>query len=285
VDGSTVRPPSLPDAPESLWQVEPTSSDRYAGWCQEGALGRVFGGQVAAQALAAAGAALGDGWCPASLHAYFIRGGRSSTPVEYDVVRLGQVDATMCIAHVSASQDGKPIFLLDAALRPCVPTLPPTLGGEDPDGWTPSEPYESRWLAEHSRRGPFELRFVDRPSRMAGRRGEVVDGQRFWFRAADRLPDEWFHHACALVYASDMSLVSMALAVHGLPGRQPEVEAASLDHAVWLHQAARADEWVLFEQQHATSAGGRGLTSGRLVARTGQVVATIRQEVLQRLPS
>ncbi len=277
--------PALPETADGLWQLEATARDRYQGWCREGALGRVFGGQVAAQALAAANADLPEGWVPASLHAYFVREGRSAAPVDYHVSRLDEQRPDVRIRRIAAGQADKPILIMDAAYRPAAFSLPPLVGGPEPAAWTPSGPDEARWLAQHSRRARFDLRFVDRPSRIAGTRGDVVDGQRYWLRTADRLPDVWIHHACALVYASDMFLVSTALAIHGLPGRRPEVEAASLDHAVWFHRAARADEWVLYEQRSATSAGGRGLTTGRLLDRSGELIATARQEVLQRLPS
>jgi acyl-CoA thioesterase-2 len=235
----------------------------------------------------AAGTDLSDGCRPASLHAYFVREGRSAAPIDYRVSHLNDQDPAVRIRHVTASQSGKPILILDVSFLACEspPPLPALGSGPDPAGWIPPGPDEARWLAEHSRRSQFELRFADKPSPVAGRSGEVASSHRFWLRTLDRLPDYVTQHACALTYASDMYLVSTALAAHGLPGRRPDVEAASLDHGIWFHQPARADDWVLYEQESVTSAGGRGLTSGQFLDRTGSVVATVRQEVLERLPA
>jgi acyl-CoA thioesterase-2 len=282
--------------------LEQIAFDRFRGWCRDGLVGRVFGGQVAAQALAAAGADLVHGWLPISIHAYFVREGRSAAPIEYrvermdvermdvermDVERTDQDDPEVRLRRITASQSDRAILILDAAFHApgCDSKLVPFTPGPEPATWTPPGPAEERWLAEHSRRFGFDLRFVDRPGRIAGGRGEISHGQRFWLRTAARLPDEALHHACALTCASDMFLVSTALAVHGLPGRRPDVQAASLDHSIWFHRSARADEWVLYEQASPTSAGGRGLSTGRLLDRTGAaLVATVCQEVLQRLP-
>jgi acyl-CoA thioesterase-2 len=129
----------------------------------------------------------------------------------------------------------------------------------------------------------FDFRFVDPPSSLAGRRGEVSLGQRFWLRTREPLPDDERHHACALAYASDLFLVSTALARHGLPGGRSDVQSATIDHAVWFHRPVRADDWLSYEQDSPSSAGGRGLSTGRIVDRAGQLVATMRQEVLLRL--
>jgi acyl-CoA thioesterase-2 len=263
-----------------LWRLEPVGPDRHRGWGRNGNLARLFGGQVAAQALAAAGSDLPPGWGPISLQAYFVREGRAEVPVEY---RVQRVDAS--VRRVTATQSEQPILILDARFTADGPVLPAPYGGEpDEPAWRPGNADEVAFLEEQARRMPFEVRFAGVPSRIAGLRGELLQSQRFWFRAAERLPDDLLPHACALTYVSDLFLVSVALARHGLPGDRPraEIQAASLDHAVWFHRPARADDWVCYEQASATSAGGRGLSTGRVVDLTGAVVATVRQEVLLR---
>jgi len=269
-----------PTAVLDLWRLEPVGPDHHRGWGRVGNLPRLFGGQVAAQALAAAGADLPPGWVPISLQAYFVREGRAEEPVEYRVLRVDEA-----VRRVTARQSDRPILILDARFDADGAVLPSVHGGEPPDpAWRPGDEDGAAFLVEQARRMPFELRFASLPSRIAGLRGEVLDGQRFWFRAAERLPDSLLSHACALTYISDLFLVSVALARHGLPGVRPraEIQAASLDHAVWFHRPARADDWVCYEQASTTSAGGRGLSTGRLLDLAGAVVATVRQEVLLR---
>jgi acyl-CoA thioesterase II len=263
-----------------LWRLEPAGPDRYSGWGRNGNLARLFGGQVAAQALAAAGSDIAPEWAPISLQAYFVREGRAEVPVEYRVQRVADP-----VRRVTASQSDKPILILDARFGADGGVLPAHRGDEPPEpAWRPGDPDEAAFLVEQTRRMPFDVRFAGVPSRVAGHRGEVVPGQRFWFRAADRLPDALLPHACALTYVSDLFLVSVALARHGLPGGRPrsDIQAASLDHAVWFHRPARADDWICYEQASPTSAGGRGLSTGRLLDATGDLVATVHQEVLLR---
>jgi acyl-CoA thioesterase-2 len=263
-----------------LWRLEPVGRDHFRGWGRNGNLARLFGGQVAAQALAAAGSDLPPGWGPISLQAYFVREGRAEVPVEYRVLRVDEA-----VRRVTACQSEQPILILDARFTVDGGVLPPARGGEPPEPlWQPGDHGEAAFLEEQARRMPFDVRFAGVPSRIAGLRGEVLRGQRFWFRAGEPLPDLLLPHACALTYISDLFLVSVALARHGLPGGRPraDIQAASLDHAVWFHRPARADDWVCYEQASPTSAGGRALSTGRLLDAAGDLVATVHQEVLLR---
>jgi acyl-CoA thioesterase-2 len=276
-----------PSAPvESLWRLEPVGPRLFHGWCRDGALQRVFGGQVAAQALAAAGAELASDWCPQSLHAYFVREGRSAQPVEYRVEPVEAEDPAVRLFRVTASQGDRPILILDTSYGRMgdgawpLPARPES--DDDLVGWTAVEE-EARWLADRARKARFDFRFVDPPSALTGRRGEISLGQRFWLRTSAPLPDEGRHHTCALTYASDLFLVSTALARHGLPGGRSGIQAATIDHAIWFHRPVRADDWLSYEQTSPSSAGARGLSAGRIVDRTGQLAATVRQEVLLRV--
>jgi acyl-CoA thioesterase-2 len=270
VDGTT--------SAAALWELEPVGPNRFLGWCRDGAPNRAFGGQVAAQALAAAGCGLPDSWTPLSLHAHFVREGRGSEPVSYEVA------ADEGFRQVTAVQGGQPILTLATTFAPSADPLPAATGPTPgPAGWRPTDPEDRRWLNEQPNRTRFELRFEGEPSRVAGRRGEVAPGQSLWLRTRDPLPDLPRQHTCALTYVSDMFLVSTALAALGLPGRRAGVQSASLDHAVWFHRPARLDDWVRYEQASPWSAGGRGLSTGRILAADGELVATVHQEVLLRL--
>ena len=257
------------------WQVNPVGPDRYQGYGADGAVGRVFGGQVAAQALAAACADL-DGAAPRSVHARFVREGRSAHPIDYAVERLG--------AHhrrVIAAQLDRTILTLDVVYGP-TRQVPPRAPAPDPAGWAPTSTAEAAWLDGLARRMAFDFRFEARPTLLSGRRGEAVDGQRFWLRTTEPLPDLVGPHVCAVTYISDLLMVSTALARHGLAGTSPGVQSASIDHAVWFHGPFRADEWLRYEQACPTAAHGRGLCEGELVTAAGAPVATVRQEVLLR---
>jgi acyl-CoA thioesterase-2 len=270
---------------ESLWRLEPTGPRRFEGWCRDGAPGRVFGGQVVAQALAAAFADVEVDWWPESLHAYFVREGRSTGPIEYEVD--GSDEENVRFRRVTATQGYEPVLILETAFadRDGAPTLPgpPEFldPGDDLVGWAPDGPDDAAWLDERTGRMRLAMRFATEPNILTARKGGTSPGQTFWFRTGELLPDEVRHHACALAYASDLFLVSTGLAVHGI-GHRDGVQAASIDHTVWFHRPLRADTWVRNEQISLTSAGGRGLCSGRITDRDGGLVATIRQEVLLR---
>jgi uncharacterized membrane protein YjjB (DUF3815 family) len=142
------------------------------------------------------------------------REGRAEEPVEYRVLRVDEA-----VRRVTARQSDRPILILDARFDGRRRGAAVGARGEPPDpAWRPGDEDGAAFLVEQARRMPFELRFAGLPSRIAGLRGEVLDGQRFWFRAAERLPDSLLSHACALTYISDLFLVSVALARHGLPG-------------------------------------------------------------------
>ena len=154
--------------------------------------------------------------------------------------------------------------------------------GDDLGGWTPDGPDDDTWFEERVGRMRMDMRFDTEPCILTARKGGTSDGQRFWVRAGSTLPNLVRHHACAITYASDMFLVSVALATHGL-GHREGIQAASVDHAVWFHRPVRADSWLLFEQTSLSTAGGRGLCAARVLDRSGALVASIRQEVLLRL--
>lgn len=247
---------------------------------------RVFGGQVLAQALVAAQRTV-EGAGAHSMHAYFLLGGDPSIPIVYDVerVRDGRSFATR---RTVAIQHGRPIFIMSVSfhreeaglehqldLDIVVPAPEEVPGiGELPEEVLARLPAPVRnyWL----RPRPIELKPIGLGERHAAPRRAV------WFRANGRLPDEDGLHRAVLAYASDMTLLEATTLVHGASVLGETLQAASLDHALWLHRPFRADDWLLYAQDSPSAAGARGLARGLVYDRAGRLVASVAQEGLIR---
>jgi acyl-CoA thioesterase-2 len=249
---------------------------------------RVFGGQVAGQALVAAGRTVPGDRDVHSLHAYFIRPGDPRVPIVYEAerVRDGRSFATR---RVLAIQHGEAIFSLSASFQlpqeglehtepaPTDVPAPDTL----PDmGQRVASGRSAGWLSEIPR--PLDIRFVEEPVWSAERSGPSDAPMRVWMRADGKLPSDRLLHVCLLTYASDMTLLSSVIARHDL--RSTQLQMASLDHAMWFHRPFRADEWLLYTCYSPTASGSRGLATGRFTTEDGRLVATTVQEGLVRLP-
>ncbi|GAA3548543.1 acyl-CoA thioesterase II [Aeromicrobium flavum] len=253
-------------------------------------LKRVFGGQVAGQAVSAAQRTVTDGKALHSLHAYFILGGDPSIPIIYDVenVRDGRSFATR---RVAARQHGEVIFYMTASFQrdeegwDHQDTMPPSPGPDEatsmldlvkyisPDG---AEQWKQEW-------GGFDMRFVGDPRPEDDpNRAMVPVVQRMWFKASDPLPDDPELHRAAFTYYSDFSLLGASLVPHGVLISSPKVQPASLDHVVWFHRPFRADEWLLYDQTSPSASGARGLSTARVFTQDGLLVATVAQEGLIR---
>jgi acyl-CoA thioesterase II len=276
----------------ALLGLERVGDDRFRAGPRRRTAERVFGGAVVAQSALAAGRTVDPQRRLHSLHAYFLRPGDASLPTEYRVapVRDG---ASYTTRQVTAEQDGRTTLLLTASFA--VPEdgwehQVPELDVPGPEELPPPEESMAgldgpvgRWLQTLPRRHPFEFRLAGELPRAAAGRGESAPpAQRFWLRSRTPLPDEPLLHACAATYASDMLLLSTALAPHATMVGAADVAAASLDHAVWFHAPFRADDWLCYDQESSRAAGGRGLCSGRLFDRAGRLVATVAQEGMIR---
>lgn len=247
---------------------------------------RVFGGQVAGQAVVAAGRTVEPDRAVHSLHSYFLRPGDPRVPIIFDVERIRD-GRSFTTRRVRAVQHGEVIFTLSASFQLAQPGV--EHADEAPVGVpAPDElPGLDEWL-----RGertflsgvprPLDLRFVEAPL-WTSRRGPATDEpQRVWMRADGALPDDPKLHVCLLTYASDLTLLASVLAPHRFS--MSEVALASLDHAMWFHQPFRADEWLLYECRSPSASGSRGLATGRFFTRDGRLVATAVQEGLVRVP-
>jgi len=252
---------------------------------------RVFGGQVAGQALVAAGRTVEEGLVVHSLHSYFLRPGDPSIPIIYEVDRLRD-GRSFTTRRVVAIQHGQAIFILSASLQQPEDGVEHQLDmpeAPDPES-LPSfrqrvEPYLDkvapelkRWL---QRERPIDVRYVSPPDYLAPEKRPPR--QLVWIRADGKLPDgPLFLHQCVVAYASDMTLIDTATLPHAIPWFDQSYQMASLDHAMWFHRPMRADEWLLYVQESPTATGARGFTTGRLYARDGRHVVSVAQEGLIR---
>ena len=263
--------------------LERVDRDIFSGWCHAGAPLRAFGGQVAAQALVAAGTTIDEGERHVhSLHAYFLRPGRTADPIVYLVDRPHD-GRSYTTRRVRAVQYGETIFTLSASFA--VPEEGLVHQPEPLDLPSPMDcpPAVFSWLqdANDGEVATLEMRTVDPEAVSQATAGQFDGG--IWLRSA-RLPDDSLTHACALTYCSDLQLAGSALRKHVAPdGSFPRVALASLDHAMWFHDEFRADEWLLFMQGSPVASSGRGLNLGQFWTEDGRMVASAVQESLIRI--
>ncbi|TFH23901.1 MAG: acyl-CoA thioesterase II [Myxococcales bacterium] len=252
---------------------------------------RVFGGQVAAQALVAAGRTVPEDRCVHSLHSYFLRPGDMDVPIVYFVDRIRD-GRSFTTRRVVAIQHGEAIFNMAASYQKPEPGV--RHRAAMPDVPRPEETITSleRWtaifgekVAERmlSHRRPVEIRYCDPPD------WRPAPGQapcsNVWIRANGKLPDDPKIHTAVLTYASDYTLTDCVMRPHGVHWMQEGVMTASLDHAMWFHEPLRADEWWLYAQDSPATGGARGLARGTIFAHDGRLACSVAQEVLLRTPA
>ncbi|MEO6473408.1 MAG: acyl-CoA thioesterase II [Aeromicrobium sp.] len=253
-------------------------------------LKRVFGGQVAAQALMAAQLTVPKERRVHSLHAYFILGGDPEIPIVYDVEKVRD-GGSFNTRRVAARQHGEIIFYMTASFQkhelgwehqqkmPNVPSPEDTTPLADLVGERDTE-FSDSWKKEWA---SFDLRYVgDNRAEDDPQREFVPVCQRLWFRANGTLPDDSNLHNAAFAYISDFSLLGASLVPHQTFIGSPEVQAASLDHTIWFHRPIAADEWLLYDQTSPSASGSRGLATAHVFAQDGTLVATVAQEGLIR---
>ncbi|WP_433497861.1 acyl-CoA thioesterase [Sphaerimonospora sp. CA-214678] len=280
-----------------LLDLEQIELDIFRGRSPEERIQRVFGGQVAAQALVAAGRTVPADRMVHSLHAYFIRPGDPTVPIVYEVDRVRD-GRSFTTRRITAIQHGKAIFSMSAsfhigeeglehqsAVMPSVPE-PESLGtfqqrmidvvGGDPT-WR-------EWL---SKPRPVDVRYVHRlpweTPTGAGGAPAASDENHVWFRYETDLPDDPLLHVVLAAYASDFTLVDTVLLAHGRAWGTADFSGASLDHAMWFHRPLRADEWVLYAQESPWSGGARGLARGQMFTASGELAVSVVQECLIRV--
>jgi acyl-CoA thioesterase II len=273
-----------------LVDLEPIEHNIYRGFNRDIGSGRVFGGQVLSQALVAARRTVEGARDAHSLHAYFILAGDLEVPIVYfvDALRDGGSFSTR---RVTAIQHGRAIFNLSASFHD--PQEGVEHQGEMPDAPDPeSLTPELERIRAVADRIPEEVRAVltqDRP--LDFRVVDPVDlldpepcppSRMTWFRASGPMPEDLLSQQAVLAYASDYGLLSAVLQPHGLTTRSPEIQVASLDHAMWFHRPFRADDWLLYVVDSPAAVAGRGFARGSVFTRDGSLVASVAQEGLTR---
>ena len=250
---------------------------------------RVFGGQVAGQALVAAGRTVPDDRPVHSLHAYFIRPGDPAVPLVYTVDRTRD-GRSFTTRRVTVVQHGKPIFAMSASFhRP-----EPGLEHAEPMPRVPP-PEELRRnvdrleqalgmpLPAHFRDSPIELRAIGPLSIEASRDPSLrTTHSLVWLRVNGKLPDDPLLHVCLMTYVSDLTLLDTVLLGHGRTFYDGQTTGASLDHAMWFHRPFRADQWLLYAQDSPVAYGARGLARGEVFTAEGDLVVSVVQEGLIR---
>ena len=270
--------------------LERVDRDIFQGKCHSGAPLKAFGGQIAAQALHAAGNTVDE---PErfvhSLHGYFLRPGRTSNPITYlvDRPRDGRSFSTR---FVRAVQDGESIFMMTASFAtadygpehqfdmPDAPD-PETLEASPVLRMLPID--QQKWTSlDYPLESHLQLRIVgglDSISKHDGRFERMS-----WVRITEPLDDDELLRRCALTYLSDLTMVSTAMSPHS---DIAQLQLASIDHAVWFHAPVNPNEWLLFAQDTPTGGHGHGLARGLFYNQAGTLVASVVQESLMRSKS
>ncbi|GAA1899823.1 acyl-CoA thioesterase [Asanoa iriomotensis] len=272
-----------------MLDLERRSEDTFVGTTPVVGLQRVYGGHVAAQALVAAGRTVDPTRTVHSLHGYFVRPGESGQPIEYRVenIRDGR---SFSVRRSVAVQNDKTIFFMSASFHRHEDGLdhqaPAPLDVPGPDEVPTMRerlgPYPERLGIWSSVPWSLDVRYVGEPGWVPPGDRRADPHQRVWMRIDGKLPDDPLLHACALTYASDMTLLDSVLSVHGEVWGPGGVIGASLDHALWFHRPFRADEWFLYDCWSPSASGGRGLATGRMFTASGANIATAVQEGLLR---
>jgi len=274
-----------------LIDLEPIEVNIYRGRNRDVGSGRVFGGQVLAQALVAAQRTIDEPRFAHSLHGYFILPGDLHAPIIYFVDRLRD-GRSFTTRQVTAIQHGRAIFNLSASFQVEEPGLEHQTdapGMPDPEGLAPElelirgmadqipEPLRSVLTQDR----PIDFRPVERIDPFDPEKRAPI--KHMWFRSVGSVPDDRVLHQAVLAYASDYGLLGAALQPHALSVRSPRLQVASLDHALWFHRPFRVDDWLLYAIDSPAAAGARGFTRGTIYTRAGQLVASVAQEGLMRI--
>jgi len=253
---------------------------------------RLFGGLVAGQAIRAAARTVEADRSLHSAQATYLLAGDDALPVRYLVTRLRD-GRTFSTRSVEARQGERVIFTMIASFQTAAEGLHhqvPVPSTPDPD-WLPdavsmaADPTSSAWYRTMLRGRPIELRVPEEPTRLANLRGKLRPAtQRMWVRSTDRLPDDEVLHDAAITYCSDFLMLSAALGPHPELAEERELQFATINHSIWFHAPARADEWFLHEVESPWAGEGRAFTRGNLFDRNGALIASTAQEGLMRTP-
>lgn len=271
----------------SVIQPQASAQDCFVGGNMHPQGFRVYGGQVLAQAASAALATVEDDRILHSQHAYFLRPGDVSCDIEYQVERARD-GGSFSSRRVVAMQRGKPILVSSLSFQVAsrgddyqtqIPKVPP-----------PEELSNDRQraLASDTLNQDFMITTGEDLDVRLCEPVDWTDGKgrppvlHVWVKTNGGVPDGRGLQQALLAYFSDIYLIDVCLMAHGRSYLDPNIQVASLDHALWFHQPFRADEWLLLSMEAECVAGGRGLARGRFYTREGLLVATTMQEGVMR---
>jgi acyl-CoA thioesterase-2 len=275
----------------SLLTLERLEENLFRGQSRDIGTKYVFGGQVLGQSLSAAQHTVDAERSVHSIHAYFLRAGDINAPIVFDVDR-SRDGHSFSVRRVTAIQHGKPILVFAASFQISEPGVehqshmpevpqPEDVPIQEPPSATQMErlsPKMQRWL---TRMGPFEMRPVYPRDELHPIK--CPPNQQVWFRLIQKIGDDANMHRAMLAYASDFYLLGTTTFPHAISYYQPNVQMASLDHAMWFHRPFRVDEWLLYVLDSPTAQSARGLARGSIYSRDGVLVATVAQEGLIRV--
>lgn len=270
-------------------ELDAAGDDRFLVRGEPGRFDRVFGGQLVAQALVAAGATV-EAKDAHSVHAYFVEAGAPEETLELAVERVRD-GRSISTRRVTVSQGERPLLVAIASFHanvtaPEVADPPPVVASPDAmprlQQWVLDTPPEDRrrsmtWIEQPP---PLELRIGEAPTFMGGPAGGGA--RSHWMRVPRDVGDDPLVHAALLAYASDYLLLDMAFRSHPERVAPNAIMGFSLDHSVWFHRPARFDRWHLHTQETIAIGGHRGLVRGAIHDADGPLVATVMQEVLVR---
>lgn len=274
-----------------LLELEPLEVNIYRGVNRDLGTGRVFGGQVFAQALVAARRTVDAPREAHSVHGYFLRAGDLKAPIVYFVDRPRD-GGSFTSRRVTAIQHGEAIFHLSASFhvhepglehQATMPDVPPPESIESEldilRGRENELPASLRKVLTQDR--PLDFRSVAPRDPIEHEPGEPL--RQVWFKCIESLPNEPIVHQAILAYASDYGMLPTALLPHDVSYRDPQLMLASLDHTLWMHRDFRADDWLLYSIDSPSASGARGFVRGQVFTRDGRLVASVAQEGLIRM--
>lgn len=278
----------------AILDIEQLEVNLFRGRSPSTAWQRVFGGQTIAQSLVAAQRTVDASRQVHSLHGYFMLPGDPTTPIIYEVDRIRD-GGSFTTRRVVAIQHGKAIFSLEASFQ--VPEEGLAHQVEMPEGIPdPSDlPSQQQIIRKYGDTVPDGIRRYwerERPLEMKPvilehytSREKLAPRQHVWIKPAGPIPDDHAIQCAVLAYMSDLTLLDTSTFAHGRGIFDADIQAASLDHAMWFHRPNKLDDWLLYTQDSPSTSGGRGFTRGSIYSRDGVLVASVVQEGLIRLRS
>ena len=273
----------------NLLTLEPVGDDLYLGQSQDLGFRNLFGGQVLGQSLVAATNSC-DHRNVHSLHAYFVRAGKSHLPIQYQVTRIRD-GGSFSVRQVTARQSDEVILILAASFQSAeagfdhqaampVVAPPEDLVSDLAMARAVKERIPARIREQFTCDRPIEIRQVEPINPFKAEKKEAV--RYAWFRTTGPMPDDPTLNKCLLAYASDFGLLGTCMRPHGVTYFQSDMMTASLDHAMWFYRDFKMDDWLLYASDSPTAAHARGFNRGNIFTRDGKLVACVTQEGLIR---